>query len=106
MKKNKYRAVKATVDGITFHSTKESVRYSELKLLERDGQIRGLELQPTFPITINGKHCFSWVGDFVYFEGEARIVEDVKSPITRKNRAYRIKKKCVEAQYSITIREV
>lgn len=100
---SKYNAIRVKVDGINFHSIKESKRYGELKLLERAGKIRNLELQPRFDIAINGKHCFFWKGDFSYFEGEARIVEDVKGFLTP---MYRLKKRCIEAAYSIQIREV
>ncbi|MBN1114444.1 MAG: DUF1064 domain-containing protein, partial [Oligoflexia bacterium] len=49
-RKNKYKNVKTTVDGITFDSKKEADRYSELKLLERAGKIKDLILQPKFEI--------------------------------------------------------
>lgn len=101
--KNKFNARKTVVDNITFDSAKEARRYGELKLLERAGQIRGLELQKPFAIAINDKPCFKWLADFVYFEGEKRIVEDVKGVRTP---LYKLKKKCVEAAYSLTIREV
>lgn len=38
--KNKYKAVKTTVDGIKFDSKAEARRYTQLKLLERAGQIQ------------------------------------------------------------------
>lgn len=46
----KYRSKKVTVDGITFDSKKEARRYAELKLLEKAGEIYGLELQTVFEL--------------------------------------------------------
>ena len=55
---NKYNARKVVVDGIRFDSKAEANRYSQLALLQKRGQISGLELQPRFylwvaPININ-----------------------------------------------------
>lgn len=36
------------LDGIMFDSKKEAARYSELRLLERSGKIRNLEVKPKF----------------------------------------------------------
>ena len=65
--KHKYRAVKTTVDGITFDSKKEAKRYTELKLLEKSGMITHLELQPTYQITVNGVDICKYKADFRYF---------------------------------------
>jgi len=114
VKRSKYRAVKETVDGITFASKAEARRYAELKLLEKAGVIRDLRLQPEFvlcPLMMNmqivplGKYR----GDFAYEQHDdmtdewVTIVEDVKG---FKTPLYRWKKKHVEAQYGITIREI
>jgi hypothetical protein len=93
---SKYRAVKTTVDGIVFASKREAKRYGELKLLERGGYIRKLELQPAYLIEINGFKICKYIADFRYFEGARRVVEDVKGVRTRE---YRIKRKLVEALY-------
>ena len=93
---SKYRAVKTEVDGIVFDSKAEAQRYKDLKLLQRAGAISGLELQPRFPVFVNGKKVCTYIADFVYFEGQKRIVEDVKG---MKTREYRLKKKLVEATY-------
>ena len=125
---NKYKAVKTTIDGITFDSKKEAKRYTELKLQKKSGMITHLELQPKYDIIINGAKICSYKADFSYFtvredeketyrnakgewivptktlDKEGQIVEDVKgfkSPI------YRLKKKLVEACYPGTqIKEV
>ena len=46
--KAKYGNKKVQVDGITFDSRKEANRYAELKMLEKCGAIKQLELQKKF----------------------------------------------------------
>lgn len=117
---SKYRAVRTEVDGVTFASKAEARRYAELKLLERAGEIWDLELQPRFPLLVpattgtlrgaleatagtwDGK-IGEYRGDFAYKDRSGRIVEDVKG---FKTALYRWKKKHVEKQYRITIREI
>ena len=126
--RSKYKAVKTTIDGITFDSKKEAKRYTELKLLEKAGHITHLELQPEYQITINGAKICKYKADFRYFtvrqenneqyynskgewqtptmtgDKEGQIVEDVKG---YKTPIYRLKKKLVEACYPGTqIKEV
>ena len=125
---NKYKAVKTTIDGITFDSKREAKRYTELKLLEKAGHITHLELQPEYQITINGAKICKYKADFRYFtvrqenreqytnskgewqtptitgDKEGQIVEDTKG---FKTPIYRLKKKLVEACYPGTqIKEV
>ena len=125
---NKYKAVKTTIDGITFDSKKEAKRYTELRLLEKAGHITHLELQPEYQITINGAKICKYKADFRYFtvrqenreqytnskgewqtptitgDKEGQIVEDVKG---YKTPIYRLKKRLVEACYPGTqIKEV
>ena len=102
----KYRNTPTTVDGIRFDSRKEAARYSELKLLEKAGEINEVTLQPEYHVYIRGQKICTYKADFRYWQGATRIVEDVKSPATRKNPTYRLKKKLVEAVYGIKICEV
>jgi hypothetical protein len=104
-KPSKYRAKKVQVDGITFASKKEAARYVVLRLMERNGEISGLELQPRFPLIVDGVEVAVYVADFRYVEDGATVVEDVKSPMTRKLRPYRMKKKLMLALHGIEIRE-
>lgn len=106
----KYNAIRTTVDNITFASKKESVRYSELKMLLNAGKISMLELQPKFDLIVNGKKIGKYVADFEYYEPAGlkpeifiRVIEDVKG---MKTPVYKLKKKHVEAQYGVVIREV
>ncbi len=100
---NKCRNKPTTVDNIKFHSVKESKRYLELRLLERAGKIIALELQPKFPLEINGVKICSYVGDFKYIENGKIFVEDVKGFLTP---VYRLKKKLLLAVWGIEIKEI
>jgi DNA mismatch repair ATPase MutS len=95
--------VKTILDGITFDSKKEAARWAELRIMERAGLIKNLERQVPFKCSIDGHHICTWIADFVFFEGKFRVVEDVKSPFTRKLPVYRLKKKLVEALFPGTI---
>ena len=112
---NKYRNKKIVIDGIEFHSKKEGNRYRELKLLERAGMIKDLEIQPAFLLLPGFKkngityQKTTYIGDFKYFdvEQDKYIVEDVKSPATAKDKVYRIKKKLFEYKYEdLEIKEI
>lgn len=105
--RRKYHNVKVEIDGLTFDSQAEARRYGELRLLERDGEIRELGHHARFPLVVHGQDCGYYEADFVYItrEGE-RTVEDVKSPATRKLAVYRLKAKLVWAIYGLTVREV
>ena len=94
-----------TADNIIFDSLAECRRYSQLKLLEKSGFIKKLELQPKFDFELNGRKMFSYLADFRYHEGASVKVEDVKSKPT-KTAVYRLKKKIIEEVYSIDIIEV
>jgi hypothetical protein len=96
MRRSKYGAVKTVVDGVTFDSKAEAKRYGELKLLQAAGEIKGLELQPRYDITINDKFCAFYKADFRYIRDSAMVVEDVKG---MKTPVYNLKKKLVEALY-------
>ena len=96
---NKYKAVKTEVD-----SKREAARYMELMLMQRAGEIKRLELQPSFVCIVNGKKICTYRADFRYFTNENSIVEDVKGV---KTPVYKLKKKLVEALYpGVIIQEV
>lgn len=107
-RRSKYGATPTMVDGIRFDSAKEARRYAELKLLERAGEIQSLYLQPKYELRVGDGFVDPigrYVADFSYTDartGEV-VIEDVKG---FKTPLYRWKKKHVEAQYGIQIREV
>lgn len=95
-RRNKFNAQKTEINGVVFHSKKEAKRISELWLLEKAGQIRELQLQPRFELVVNGVKICTYIGDAAYFEGNKRVIEDVKSKGT-KTPVYRLKKKLLLA---------
>lgn len=103
--RHKYGAVAVTVDGHRFPSKAEARRYGELRLLEQAGAIRDLELQPRFPLVVNGARVAVYVADFRYAEVGSRrvIVEDVKGVRTP---LYRLKKRLVKVLYGVDVQEV
>ncbi len=99
---NKYHAKKTECNGFVFDSKKEAARYNELLLLEKGGIIKELELQKKFeivPKTDKVRRARFYVADFVYTKDGVKIIEDVKSPITKKNPVYSLKKALVQWQY-------
>lgn len=91
-----------------FDSKAEATRAHELWLLQLSGEVKEVEYQPKFPIVINDKKVADYIADFrvIYSDGHVEI-EDVKG--LKKGAAYslfKLKKKIVEAMYSIEIKEV
>jgi hypothetical protein len=108
MRRNKYGAIKTMVDGVVFDSKAEAARYGVLKALQKGNLISGLELQPKYRIEFGGVKICDFIPDFRYHDNRTGeiVVEDVKSPSTAKNRAYRIKVKLLKAFYGIDITEI
>jgi hypothetical protein len=104
--RRKYGEEKCLVRGEVLDSKHEGKRYRDLMLLQAAGEIYRLERQVEFPCVVEGKKICSWYADFVYTQGRDMVVEDAKSVATRKDKTYRLKKKLVEAFYSIEIQEV
>ena len=74
-------------------SKTEAKRCVELHLLQSQGVIRLLEMQPKFLCQVNGVKICTYIADFAYFT-DVRVVEDVKGQLTP---VYKLKKKLVEA---------
>lgn len=90
-----------------FASRAEAQRYDANKARERRGEIEGLELQPAFPLVVNGIHVGVYKADSRYViaaTGET-VVEDVKSEATM-TEAARLRMKLAEACHGIKIRKV
>ena len=104
---SKYRNKKVDFDGYRFDSLKEMRRFKELKLLENAGEIKALVVHPIYRLDINDEHICKYIADFNYKTKSGQvIVEDVKSPITKKLPVYRLKKKLVKAILGIDIVEI
>lgn len=109
-RKSKYGSNKKEVDGILFDSEKEAKRYGELKILLKIGEIELLEMQVPFLLIEDNeteRKC-QYYADFVYrvVKTGKRVVEDVKSEMTRKLPVYIMKRKLMKTVHNITIYEV
>lgn len=113
MRRSKYGAQKTEFDGLVFDSKHEAMRWRELALLQRSGEIADLRRQVKYilvpaQVDENGKaveRAVSYVADFVYRDvrsGET-VVEDAKGMHTRE---YIIKRKLMRYVHGIRIREV
>lgn len=105
-RERKYRNVPTVVDGQKFDSKKEAQRWGELRLMERAGVISKLRHHVMYDLCVNGAIVAQYEADFVYLDNGLEVVEDVKSPATRKDKVYRIKRKLMKACRNIEIREV
>lgn len=107
---SKYNNRKVTVDGLVFDSRKEYIRYRELALLQRAGQVSDLKRQAKFELIpsqkVGGKvveRACTYVADFVYTENGKTVVEDTKGFRTKD---YIIKRKLMLFVHGIQIKEV
>lgn len=90
-------------EGNRFDSKKEAKRYAELGLMLRMGEIVWLAKQVRFALPGRTEYR----ADFCYRKKDGRfVVEDVKSPVTRKEPVYRMKARQMLEIYGITIVEV
>jgi hypothetical protein len=106
-KPRKFRNTPTEVDGVRFDSKREAARWGELRLLERAGEISDLKRQQPFPMKVNGQHVCNYLADFVYRDHAGKVVvEDVKSPVTRKDPTYRLKAKLLKACHGLEVREI
>ena len=108
---NKYHNKKVIVNGHKFDSIKEANYYNQLRLLQRAGLIRDLELQktfilqPSFKLNNKTRRQITYKADFTYFSNEDNKIHviDVKG---FKTDVYNIKKKMFEYKYEIEIEEL
>ena len=108
------------MDGMTFDSRKEFLRWRELSLLERAGKITELQRQVKYVLIptqyeppaadkndtekrgkMIEREC-SYIADFVYIEKGKLVVEDVKGFRTPD---YKIKRKLMLYVHGIRIKE-
>lgn len=105
-RRNKYGNRKTELDGITFDSKKEAQRYAELCMLQKAGMISDLERQVRFEIVpkVKGNGESSrvrfYVADFTYTQEGQKVIEDVKSPATRADKVYSLKKALMVWKYT------
>ena len=110
-RRSKYGNRKTTSsDGNMFDSVKEAKRYEELRLLQRGGKIKNLQLQPRFVLQDKFKRDgktyrkIEYVADFMYEKDDGTVVvEDVKG---MKTDVYKLKKKLFLAKYPFEFVEI
>lgn len=128
----KYKNKKVVYEGITFDSQKEARRYYELKLLQRAGEIKDLELQKEFELIPaqyesferygkkgqrlkDGKRCIEkscvYKADFTYTDTKSgkTVVEDVKGYVDPSSAGFAkfvIKRKLMLYIHGIRIKEI
>ena len=91
-----------------FASQAEAKRYAALRLMQREGYIEALQLQPRFDVLINGLKVCTYVADFRYREtstGET-ITEDAKGSRAHQDPASALRRRCAEAYHAMTVRLV
>lgn len=106
---SKYRNKKVTTEEGTFDSIKEYRRWCELKLLEKAGEISGLQKQVRFQfklpsggfLTYPSGRKIAYIADFVYTENGAAVVEDCKG---MKTGVYKLKEALMLHLNGIAIR--
>jgi hypothetical protein len=102
-KQRKFRNIKKRIDGIIFDSIGEGNRYCELKLMEKGGIIRNLEIKPCYKMIINNQLICKYYPDYRYeLPSGKQIVEDWKG---RKTEGYKLKKNMMYAIHGIEIYE-
>lgn len=100
-KRGKYFNKKTLYKDMLFDSTAEAIRYSELEILEKSGQISDLKRQVTFNLIPKNdtEKALNFKIDFTYVENGKNIAEDKKSEMTRKLRDYINKRKLFKVKY-------
>jgi hypothetical protein len=103
---NKYGNKRVEVDGIRFDSKREAARWQELKLLERAGEIKGLERQVEYELIPKqpGERAVKYIADFRYIDHDGKtVVEDTKGV---KTPVYILKRKLLLWVHGIRVVEV
>ena len=96
-----------TWEGIVFDSKREMLRWPKLRFREIAGTIHSLKRQITYRIELDGQHFCKYTPDSEYITDTGAVVyEDTKSSGTRKDPAYRLRKKAFEIQYKVKVTEV
>lgn len=102
----KFGNKRVIVNGEAFHSKREAARLPQLRLLERNGEVRNIQRQVKYRCEVNGILVCTYTADYVYEERRdnkwTQIVEDVKGYA---NDRWPMKKKLMRACHGIEIRE-
>ncbi len=113
-KTNKFNAKRSPCDlggKPHYHGSKwERTRHHQLLMKEAQGEIQDLKIHSKWPLYAYRRGEPISVGyyedDFSYLIGDHLVVEDTKSPATKDDAYYKLKKRLFEACYEHTITEV
>lgn len=112
--RGKYGSSKVERGGQKFDSVKEACRWVTLEQMAAAGQITELRRQVPFVLApavklageARTKPALRYFADAVYKQAGQLVVEDTKSPPTRKKEAYRIKRHLMATVHGIHIKEI
>lgn len=99
--------IERTFEGQVFDSKREMQRWQKLRLKEIAGLISNLKRNVSYPVEVNGHHFCKFTPDAEYLTDKGlQVFEDTKSSGTRKDPAYRLRKKAFELYYGVQVTEV
>lgn len=103
--KGKFNASPLVVDGHRFASNLEARHYGTLLYRLKAGEIADLELQPRYPLLVDGAQIGVYVADFRFRDTKTGgvVVQDAKGLRTS---IFVRSKKHMRAQYGIDVEEV
>lgn len=108
-RRNKYGARKVVVDGETFDSMREYRRWTDLRHLQKRGEIANLERQVKYELAPSvkfsgekkAKAALRYFADFRYIDENGKtVVEDAKG---RQTEAFRIKRHLMKSVHGIDV---
>jgi len=86
-----------------FPSEAEAHRFAALKLELRCGLISDLELQPYYPVVLDGTVMTTYKADFRYMRDGVQVVEDVKGNEEYLTDLFKLKRKLIEHIYKLRL---
>ena len=104
--KSKYYNEKTVYNGVKFDSKKESLYARKLDILKNakgNEKVLSYQMQVPFQVELSGVKICKYILDFQVMYSDRTEYVDVKGI---KTPMYRLKKKLVEAQFGIIIKEV
>lgn len=88
---------------IYFHSTGEFQYWLDLILMQATGEIRSLERQPRYDLTVNNVHIGYYTADFRYVDKAGKeVVIDYKSKATNTDSS-KLRRKLTYAIYGVEV---
>lgn len=107
---NKYGARRVPHQDHSHPSAGERTRCFTLHQLQERGEIRNLQIHPSYPLVVNGQRVGRYTADWQYLALQPDgtwgvVVEDFKSPATQRETAYRLRKRIFQAQYKLAVKE-